>query len=780
MPTRATSSKEDDMAARYRRAAAELPMRVMPRLVGNVVDGYWLDDNRYFFVDDRSDIKGARTNPRPMLADFAAGTVSPVGDREGVVAAVEAAGVAPAMLNNASFALMLDGRLAVTVPGRALLIDLECAVATQNEALAKPALFSPDGVWAAYLENHDLWLRDRTSGKVLRLTKDGARLHPYGQQPENALAPITYRARTTPVGTWSKDSTWFLSHQVDERDLPEAVIVQHAPPGGDRPKAHSFRFSIVGDPLPTCQLVAFHPSSGRVVRSSSFEVQVGPPLVTNSAWFDGHSIVFYLRQDRFRKRVELIEWDLETGDERLVFMEEASGGYTAQNVLLDGPPLIRVLDRSPKIVWWSQQDGWGHLYLIDRLTGSIDRQLTSGSWQVREIVYIDEERGRVLFTAGGIDPDADPGVRQLCAVDLDGGDVIILAGGAGDVSVRSHLNGGGSQEFPFRPSYASVGVSPGGSRVAIRTSSLKGGAQTELMDFESGRRLFLTAAKPRSPEPMLFEALAADGMTRLHGVVFLPSDFDASRNYPMLDFVYPGPQIAWLPRGIGTAVEAQARAWAELGLAVVVMDTRGVPYRSRDVHQMGYGAQFEPQLSDHVAVLDQLCNRHGYLDRSRIGIIGSSGGGAASAYAMFNYPEVFGVGVAIAGNHDSRKYRSVWIDRYVGPIEEDGSQGHDTGSTAENLKGRLLLVAGDMDENVPVSQTLGLAAALVQADKDFDLLIVPNEGHSLLVTSAYAQRRIWDFLVRGLLGLEPPTSFSLAYDKEDLVTLGRIVARDAA
>ena len=763
---------------RYRNAMEELPVCALPQLGGNVIDGYWLDEKRFFFSDDQPDPVTGRVNTVPFIFETGGGDTKKLIRFEDIQKVLgDCANGSD--LGQALYDMTKAGQLAVTLPGKVFLVDLESLEILHEESIANPSLFSPDNKFAIFIKGNNLWIRDRNDGSIKALTEDGEPLNAYGQQAENGLSPLTYRAQAMPIGIWSKDAQWFLSHRIDERDLPEAVLVQHAPKDGGRPKSHSFKFSIVGDPLPTTHLVAFHVPSGRVMHSSTDKVQVAPPLVTKGAWFSDPSHVMYLRTCRFRKTIELVEWDLENGVERLILKEEAPNSYVSLNPNIDAPPIVRVLQQSRRILWWSQRDGWGHLYLVDRETGEIDRQLTKGAWQVRDVVHVDEKRERVIFCAGGMDPELDPGIRQLCMVNLDGTGLTVLAGGSEDVGVRPLSNSGMAQDRPFRPSFAAVGVSADGGHAVMRTSSMVSGAKTEVLDLNSGQKIKLVSVPAPSWLPRAFEALADDGSTILHGALFLPTHFDENAVYPVLDFVYPGPQLAWLPRAYGGAVEAQARAWAELGIVVVLLDTRGVPYRSRDLHQAGYGSQFEPQLADHVAVLKQLCEERTYLDKSRVGIIGTSGGGAASAYAMFNYPDVFKVGIAIAGNHDSRKYRSTWIDRYVGPVDLTKSEHHNTATSAKGLLGKLLLISGDMDENVPLSQTLSLVAALVAADKNFDLLIVPNEGHNLLITSTYAQRRIWDYLARELIGIEPPKDFSIQYAIEDIIAFARIITKEA-
>jgi dipeptidyl aminopeptidase/acylaminoacyl peptidase len=267
--------------------------------------------------------------------------------------------------------------------------------------------------------------------------------------------------------------------------------------------------------------------------------------------------------------------------------------------------------------------------------------------------------------------------------------------------------------------------------------------------------------------------LAANGKTQLHGVLFLPADFSEAQRYPLIDFIYPGPQLLHQPQCSGLSLAAPAMALAQLGFATLMLDTRGTPGRDRAFHQAGYPELLQPQLDDHVAVVRELCSAHRFLDENRVGILGHSAGGAASARALFDFPELFKAGVAVCGNHDSTSYTAAWSDKYrgAGTPASWASQANQT--VAHKLERPLLLVSGDLDENVHVGQTLSLADALIRANRDFELLIVPNEGHSILMTHGYTQRRIWDFFVRHLLEETPPRHFELRFEPHELARYGQ-------
>jgi dipeptidyl aminopeptidase/acylaminoacyl peptidase len=775
------------MRERYERAAAALPMSVLPRTPGNAVEGYWIDDHRYFHLAEHLDPALDRIIDTPAIFDADTGVGRPLislpalagllsADRDTPVAMSELAGV--------QFDLPEPGLLAVCFSGDWRLVDLASERIVKTEAgAADSELYSPDGKSACFLRGHDLWLRDRGTGEVRPLTSDGARHDAYAQHPEHGVSPVSYRRRPTPVGTWSRDSEWFLTHRIDERELPEAALVQNAPPGGGRPILHTFKFATPGDPLPLLTFVAIHAPTGRTVTAFAGEMPLFSPFSMKTAWFPDARTFCFIQSDRHQRRATLIEVSLETGEARALVSETVTTGYIDLHPILAAQPNVRRLTASDAVIWPSERDGWAHLYLCEGGEGGPISQITHGAWQVRDIVHVDEARRRILFTAGGIDPEADPGLRRLCAADFDGGRFQQLLSDTGDVAVRAEPLAGLSQDRPFRPSFAAVGASPDGRYVVARRTHLIEGSRTVIADLETcGETLIAAtdrAAGWADRGPRRFQALAADGVTTLHGALFTPSDFHESRVYPVIDFLYPGPQSAWHPRSFGSRIGCQAQALAELGFAVVMMDTRGVPFRSRTLHQAGYGQQLEPQLADHVAVVDQLCRRHAFLDPTRVGLLGLSGGGLAAARGLFDYPERFKAAVSIAGNHDSRHYVAGWLNIYGGPDDQEAWREQSSAAAAHKLTGDLFLISGDMDENVHPSHTLGLVDALIKANKDFDLLIVPNEGHVVLLTSPYVQRRVWDFLVRKLMGAEPPKEFELKFDPVDLASTGKATLRES-
>jgi dipeptidyl aminopeptidase/acylaminoacyl peptidase len=764
------------MLDRYSRALRLTAPKVAAATPGNAVDGYWLDDDQFFFLAEKIDPSIRRMLAIPSIANARTGSVQeavPFATLMSLLSDCSRQAVDLMALSSAEFDMPDRQTLCVSVAGRDYRIDAQARRVVEASTSSEfPALYSPDGRYACYVNGNDIWLRERATGAERPLTSGGTAYRCYGRQSESCLMTISYRERPYPVGLWSPDSQWFLTHRIDEESLPESAVIQHAPPGGGRPVLHRFKYCMADDPMPIATFVAIHIGSGRVATFDDFPapVMAFSPFSYRTIWFDGADTAWFASLDRYSKRADLIELKLGEGTGRVVLSETTDSGYLDLHPFLFATPNVRTLAASNEIVWFSERDGWGHLYLYDAATGRLKNRITTGQWLVRDIAHVDPKQRKLLFLAGGIDPEADPARRSLCSVNFDGSNFEVLLEHAGDVFVPLTTPCGIDQSRPFRPSYSQPGVSPDGHFGAVRYGSVERGNRTEIVDLRTRHGFAIASATPGSDEEPArhFTALAADGATRLHGVMFLPSDFDESQRYPLIDDIYPGPQLAHQPQSFRSMWSAQARALAELGFVTIMLDSRGIPTGSRAVHQIGYPELLEPQLADHAAVVRQLCERHPFIDGQHIGMIGWSAGGFATARSLCDYGEIFKVGVAACGNHDSTYYSTVWSDKYRGPGDREAWSRQANRAAAHKLAGKLLLISGDLDENVHMSHTLSLVDALIQANKDFDLLIVPNEAHYLMMSNGYAQRRAWDYFVRNMLGETPPPNFEIRFEPHEL------------
>lgn len=645
----------------------------------------------------------------------------------------------------------------------------------------QPALYAPDGRHACIINGFDLTLLNLSSGINRELTRGGRQHEAFGQQSETALSAISYRKKPFPLGIWSPDSQWFLTHRIKETDLPEISIVE-CTASHTRPIVHSYKYPVPGDPLPRGTWLAIHVATGKTIEfvDCPFDISAVSPLFMKRVWFGSNSDAYFIKLDRYCHTMALIRMDLSDGSTRLMLSETADRGYLECTPNVLGIPNIRTLTKSNEVVWYSERDGFGHLYLYDLSSGLLKNPITKGSWQVRDIVDIDEDARMMFFLASGISPEADPALRSLCRVQLDGSGFEEIFKYGGDVTMRVTPPAGFDADRPFSPSHAYAGFNNDHRACVLRLCSLTEGVTTVLLDLNHACTLQLSAphAVARKVRVREFSVPAADQNTSIHGALFLPPEFDETSCYPLIDYIYPGPQINQKPTRYGSVMSGPAFALAELGFIVMMLNTRGMPARSKAIHQTGYGHLLEPQLSDHANAVETLCARHPFIDQSNIGAIGTSGGGAAVARLLFDYGSLYKVGISASGNHNSSKYAAIWSDKYRGYGDPMFWRDQANEVAVSELRGKLLLISGGMDENVNLAQTLSLVDALMAVNKKFDLSIVPMGGHDIFLTHGVTQTRCWDFLVQHMLGAEPP-EYSLRFNVGDIARMRSVLQSEA-
>jgi dipeptidyl aminopeptidase/acylaminoacyl peptidase len=758
---------------RYESALRQTGPKTAARTLSTTIDGYWLDDERLFFISEQIEDGSGHIVAVPSIANGATGKIDDIIQPTSLAALLSAHIGTP--VNASSIALLQydmpdKDTLAFSFEKHDYCFDISSqAISLSTKTWDIPASYSPDGRFACFVKGSNLWVRDRVTGNERCLTMDGAEHHAYGQSSETFLSALSYRDQPIPVGIWSADSRWFFTHRIDERELPELALVQNAPPDKTRPALHRYKYPLPGDALPVAVYLAIDVERGNVVTFDDVPTEItafSSALRGRLAGFAGPDCVWFVRFDRYFKSAELIDCNLASGNTRLVIRETVEDGYIDLAVQASTPN-VRYLYASKEVIWFSERDGWGHLYLYDSVSGQLKHQITRGTWVVRAIVHVDEQKRRLFFSASGVVDGVDPARRVLCSIGLNGEGFEIVLSHDGDISVTSDGQAAFERNRPHRLPSACLGVSPNGDFVVARYTSVVTGNSARIVDLSTGSCCTLVEASPEEGDPTArqFTALAADGNTLLYGTMFLPSSFSEARSYPLIDFVYPGPQVAMQPQAFADRGSAFARALAELGFITIMLDTRGTPVGSRAFRQASYPALMEPQLSDHAAVVRELQGRASFIDAGRAGIFGISGGGRAAVRALQNYGDVFSVAVAAAGDHDDDRYSALWSDKYRGAQKGREQNEPSNVELAEALTGKLFLIAGDMDQNVHVSQTLMLVDALVRANKDFDLLIVPNAGHSMMADIGYAQRRMWDYFVQHLRAEVPPPEFVVSFEE---------------
>jgi dipeptidyl aminopeptidase/acylaminoacyl peptidase len=615
---------------------------------------------------------------------------------------------------------------------------------------------SPDKKHAVFRRGHDLWVRSLEDDRERPLTIDGEPGYEYGTGPDsmrpNTILRVLGIPDLPPAIVWSPDSTRVLAHRTDQRDLREVHWVEARPADGSEPALHTKRYPYPGDEkAPLAELVVLHVESGAVVRAKA-EPLVMPffsPIQWKWVWWaeDG-SAAYFLDQPRDYRTLRLNRMDPDTGGVTTV-LAESGRTRVEPNQYLGAPPMVRVLSAGAEVLWYSQRDGWGHLYLYDAQTGALKNQVTSGDWAVREILWVDEPARVVYFTASGLVPE-DPYRRSVCRAGLDGSGFAKVVDDDLD-----HVVAVPPDAAYFVDSASTVTVAP--------VITVRGWDGRVIVELERADASGLEALGWRPPEH--FRVKAADGRTDIYGVIHLPAGFDPAKRYPVVDSPYPGPQTNRLSPAFDQGFFGyMSEQIAALGFVVVALDGRGTPGRSKAFHDESYGRiATAGTLEDHVAAFRQLAETRPWMDLDRgVAVFGMSGGGFAAVRAMLDFPEVFTVGVAICGSHDNQYYMQGVGEMYDGPPSEADYAASSNVKDADRLEGKLLLIHGGMDDNVSPQHTLRLADRLLAADKDFDLLIIPAADHIFIGYEHHMLRRLWDYLICHHLGAEPPEGYRIA------------------
>jgi dipeptidyl-peptidase 4 len=598
-----------------------------------------------------------------------------------------------------------------------------------------------------FIRDWNLWIRDVATDKETQLTFDG--MKDFGYATDNA--GWTHSDR--PIVLWSPDSKKIATYQQDQRGVGEMYLIETKV---GHPVLQAWKYPLPGDSIITMiQRVVIDVETRKVTRLQMPPDQHRSSLCDDVAcdetwgdvqWSPDASTVAFVSTARDHRHEQLRVADTATGFVREVLEEKVETFYESGNGRINW----RYLPRSNEVIWFSERDNWGHLYLHDLRTGREKHQITTGEGNVTQVLHVDEANRTLYFVGVGREIGRDPYFRHLYRIGMDGKNLKLLTPEDADHEVSLAPSGKHFVDVYSKPDVPPVAM--------LRDADGRDVATIEKADISR-----LTANGWRPPQPITVKA--RDGATDLYGLLYTPHDLDPGRKYPIVNHIYPGPQTGSVAGRSFSPARGDAQALAELGFVVVEVDGMGTPWRSKKFHEAYYGNLGDNTLPDQVAAMKELARRYPWIDIDRAGIYGHSGGGYATADAMFRYPDFFKVGISEAGNHDNRNYEDDWAEKWQGLLKTraDGTTNYDNQANqlvAKNLKGKLLLAHGTTDNNVPPDNTLLVVNELIKANRDFDLLMLPNRGHGF-GNEPYMVRRRWDYFVRYLLGAEPPKEYEM-------------------
>ncbi|MCZ2224236.1 MAG: S9 family peptidase [Chitinophagales bacterium] len=630
------------------------------------------------------------------------------------------------------------------------------------------ANISPDGNTIVFGKKFNLYYMDKANyEKALeneedstivehQLTTDGEEYFAYygggaySGNGENNVEKEKNKDKRKPVFIlWSPDSKYFSITKTDARKVKDLWVINSI--SNPRPTIETYKYWMPGEkesPVDYLMLFDMTTKKAKEINVSSFKDQDiniwSKPSLANTRddyfkpliWLGTNTQFYFSRTSRDLKRIDQCIYDINADSVRVIIPERLNTYVEVRR-----PGLV---NDGKEIIEWSERDGWGHFYLYDE-HGKLKNQITSGAYHCENIVNIDEKKRVLYFTANGREKNENPYYEHLYKINFDGSGLKLLNDGDYHFTVSMNDN----KSF-FVSNFSRVNTIP--------KSILYNADGKKILDLETADLSSLFAAGYKFPET--FKVKADDGITDLYGVMYKPFDFDSTKKYPLIEYVYPGPQTEAVNLNFSRGMDRVDRL-AQLGFIVVTVGNRGGhPSRSKWYHNYGYGNLRDYGLADKKATAEQLADRFSFIDIDKVGIHGHSGGGFMSTAAMLVYPDFFKVAVSNAGNHDNSVYNRWWSEKHNG-VKEIISDKGDTSflynidknpDIAKNLKGRLLLIHGEIDNNVHPANTIRVVNALIKANKRFDMLLLPTQRHGFGNMTEYWFWKTADYFSYWLMG----------------------------
>lgn len=689
---------------------------------------------------------GNRRNQSYVYVDLTTFAKKPVATTAQLLTALSVAGGRPVDVDSAKIADVDYDPTAGIVRFRALdnLWRLNADGHAEKVVEKKDDLFlpSPDGRFRIIARDFNLIAIDTRSGKEVPLTTDGTREQPYGRSIPQ-LADILRAGAEEPdmpvSGAWSPDGRYLLSWRLDTRNVKKLSITQQNPPASLYPRSFSYTYPLAGaEKLP--QATRFVIDIQRAMRKGKAKIvplaipseSILYPSPPDMGWINGKPRVLWT--ERGYKQQAVYQADPDTGVAHIIAHEAVKPLITVtSSMIMPAPELGGELSIS-------ERSGWAQLYLVTPDAPDGGKPLTRGEWEVLSVDHVAADKASLIVTGVGREKARNPYWRALYRVSMNGGDPI---------------------ELTPEPLDHDATLSDDGRWIVDQMSSPTSPTHAVLRDGQTGKIVMdlatasdnrLRAAGYTSPEP--FQGVAADGHTPIYGMIFRPANFDAKRSYPIIDNVYTGPTTTDVPATWNDAHRVAGNAVAQIGAIVVMIDGTGTSRRGQAFRLPAYQNLGEVGLDDHISLIRQMAAKYPYMDLNRVGVFGGSAGGYDTARFVLRRPNFFKVGVSSSGNHDLRLDKTWWPEVSMGNADEATWERNSNMSVAGNLMGKLLLIHGDIDDNVPVTESFRLAKALMDAGRDVDLVVLPNTTHR--VYQPFFWKKLRDYFTLNLLGETPP------------------------
>ncbi|MBE8722408.1 S9 family peptidase [Sphingobacterium pedocola] len=574
---------------------------------------------------------------------------------------------------------------------------------------------SPDKLYTAYIKNSNVYMAKKGDPKSEKqLTFDGSP----GEY---------YTARIQ----WSGDSKKIAVSKVRKTEIRQLTLLESSPIDQLQPKLQTRDYVKPGDALPQYYPVVIHVEDGRVIRVDRAQVSNQFSL-SNLAWRSDNSAITFEYNQRGHQRYDILELNAINGQTKSIISE-----VSTTFIDYSGKKYRNDLDKTAEIIWASERDGWNHLYLFDAGTGVLKNQVTKGNWVVRKVIHVDEENRKIIFEASGMKKGEDPYLIRYYTIGLDGKGLKELTPEAANHQATFNKN-----HTRFVDVFSRIDQAP---QAVLRATDGR-----TIMNLERADIADLEATGWKAPE--VFASTGRDGKTDIWGIIIRPKNFDPEKKYPVIEYIYAGPHSSFVPKSFNANPSGMYEL-AELGFVVVQIDGMGTSNRSKAFHDVAWKNLKDAGFPDRIAWMKAAAKVYPYMDIDRVGIYGTSAGGQSSTGALLFHPEFYKVGVSSCGCHDNRMDKIWWNEQWMGTVDKHYEECSNV-ENASRLEGKLMLIVGELDDNVDPSSTYQLVNQLIKNGKDHEFIMVPGMGHSS--GGDFGEKKRRDFFVKHLLGVDPP------------------------